>query len=88
MGIELWFKDDIRNLLLSLNASSAGAARWGLHQHLGAYRQGYQEALCAVALACGIAPALIGLNGQIPPEDHVPRLAGCAERDADTARER
>lgn len=66
MGIELWFKDDIQNLLLSINASSATAANWASGTHVLAYRQGYQEALAAVALACGISPSAIGIPPAVP----------------------
>ncbi len=56
MAIEMWFKDDIKNILLSVNASSADTARWAETAAIAAYRRGYQAALCAVALACGIPP--------------------------------
>ncbi len=60
MGIEMWFKDDIRNILLAVNASSATTARLVDHPQVAAYRLGYQEALGAVALACGLPPHVIG----------------------------
>jgi hypothetical protein len=62
MGLELWFKDDIRNMLRSNNASSADAARWADGQIVGAYRQGYRAALVAIALACGIEPGEVGIR--------------------------
>ncbi len=62
MAIEMWFREDMRNILLSINASSASTARWTDSPAMGAYRQGYQEALLAVALACGISPKAIGLQ--------------------------
>jgi hypothetical protein len=61
LGVEIWFKEDIRNILLSVNVSSAATAKWSNDPEMIAYRQGYQAALAAVALACGISPALIGL---------------------------
>jgi len=66
MAIDLWFKDDIRNLLLALNASSAGAARLAQDPAAIAYRIGYQEALAAVALACGLPPGVIGGGAAAP----------------------
>lgn len=62
MGVEIWFKDDIRNILLSVNASSADAAQWAEATHIVAYRRGYQAALCAVALACGIPPGQVTIR--------------------------
>jgi hypothetical protein len=62
MGMDAWFKEDIRNLLLSINISSAATARWSNDSRIVAYRQGYQAALVAVAIACGIQPDLIGLG--------------------------
>lgn len=65
MGIEMWFKDDIKNILLSVNASSADTARWAEAPHAVAYRRGYQAALCAVALACGISPGQVCIRFNI-----------------------
>jgi len=62
MAVEIWFKEDIRNILLSINASSAATARLSNDPQMIAYRQGYQAALAAVALACGISPYLIDLG--------------------------
>ena len=62
MAVDLWFRDDIRNLLLALNASSAGAALLAQDPAATAYRIGYQEALAAVALACGLPPGAICSN--------------------------
>lgn len=56
MGLELWFKEDIRNVLLSLNLSSSAAGRWGGEQR-DAYRMGYEEAIALVAVAFGLRPA-------------------------------
>lgn len=62
MGVEIWFKEDIRNILLSIDVSSAATARWSNDPQMAAYRHGYQAALAAVALACGISPDLIKLE--------------------------
>jgi hypothetical protein len=64
VGIEMWFKEDVRNILLSINVSSAGAARMSDRAETVAYRCGYQEALFSVALACGIRPAEIAVPSQ------------------------
>jgi len=56
MGLELWFKEDIRNVLLSLNLSSSAAGRWGGGEQRDAYRLGYEEAIALVAVAFGLRP--------------------------------
>jgi hypothetical protein len=67
MGLDMWFKDDLRNILLSINASSAATARWSSDPQMVAYRQGYQAALAAVAIACGIASDLINVGSGHAP---------------------
>jgi len=54
MGFEMWFKDDIRNILLSANLSSAAAVRWADGDLADAYRLGYTQAIEVVAVAFGI----------------------------------
>jgi hypothetical protein len=61
MGIEMWFKDDVRNILISANASSAATAEFASGPAMLTYRLGYQSALMAVALACGIPPDQVGI---------------------------
>jgi hypothetical protein len=67
MGLEMWFKEDLRNILLSVNASSAATALWSDNSQVTAYRSGYQEALMAVGLACGIPPAEIAVRPRVAP---------------------
>jgi hypothetical protein len=74
MGVDMWFKDDVRNILLSVNASSAATAQWSDSPHIVAYRRGYQEALMAVALACGIQPADITIRFADLPTTAPPAL--------------
>ncbi len=56
MALDMWFKEDIRNVLLSLNLVSAATSRWVQDARLDAYRHGYEEAIAAVALAFGLPP--------------------------------
>ena len=67
MGIEMWFKDDVRNILISANASSAATAEFASGPVMQTYRLGYQSALMAVALACGIPPDQVGIGQDILP---------------------
>lgn len=62
MGIEMWFKDDLQHILTSANASSAATAECAPGPGVQMYRRGYQAALMAVALACGIAPDQVGIR--------------------------
>ena len=56
MGIELWFKEDIRNILIATNVSSAATAGDIPDPAVQVYRRGYQAAIVAMGLACGISP--------------------------------
>ncbi len=59
MKTDFWFKDDIRNILLSVNLSSAAAARWAEGDLADAYRLGYTQAIEVLAVAFGILPSTI-----------------------------
>jgi hypothetical protein len=53
MSLDIWSRDDIRNVILAANAASADiAARSGVD--LIDYRAGYEAALMTIALAFGI----------------------------------
>lgn len=69
MALEMWFQEDMRNILLAVNAASAStvAAQQSDTPEMAAYRRGYQEALVAVALACGIQPHAIGVRALRAP---------------------
>ncbi len=58
MSLNVWVRDDIKNTLLALNeASGSLALRISSHAddvYLQAYRDGYADALRAVAVAFGI----------------------------------
>lgn len=61
MSLDIWFREDIKHLLMAAERASAlslaqaaeSAADPGA---LRAYRRGYRAALSAIALACGITP--------------------------------
>lgn len=77
MGLDIWFAEDIRNALLAANEASAATAAVVADLRLEAeavrilraYREGYKAALCTVALAFGLAPALV--TGAAPRGDHL-----------------
>ena len=48
MGIELWFKEDIRNILIATNVSSAATAGDIPDPAVQVYRRGYQAAIVAI----------------------------------------
>ena len=60
-----WFKEDIRRVLLGVNAASLSS---GNHQHDG-YRTGFVAALCSVALVIGIEPKSLMLPGEESSRD-------------------
>ena len=63
MSLDIWSRDDIRNVLLAANAASAGVANRALTHNalvpevqvnLTTYRSGYEAALVTLATAFGI----------------------------------
>jgi hypothetical protein len=68
MGLDIWFKEDIRNALLAADEASSSTARvcafvGGDPVTLRAYLEGYRAALTTVALAFGLPPAIIASPG-------------------------
>ena len=60
MSLDVWFKDDIRNTLVAIDTASADAitrAAAGPHGNhaMRLYREGFQDAVKAVATAFGIS---------------------------------
>lgn len=72
MGIEIWFKEDVRNILISANASSAATAQCAPGPGVQMYRRGYQAALMTVALACGISPDQVGIRWDAVGPENTP----------------
>ncbi len=62
MSLELWFRQDLKNILLSINVASAASARFSDEARVIAYRQGFEEALELAAVALGIPPEEVGLH--------------------------
>jgi hypothetical protein len=56
VSTHLWFKEDIRNILLSAQVTCAMTAQCAPSASMLMYLRGCQAALTAVALACGIPP--------------------------------
>ena len=80
MGIEIWFKEAYRNILISANASSATTALCAPGPAMQTYRLGYQAALMAVALACGIPPDQVGIRLEADPRRRTARFRPAADR--------
>ncbi len=60
MSLDIWFSEDIKHILMAAERASAlslaqAEESAGDPNTLRAYRRGYQAALTAIALACGIA---------------------------------
>jgi hypothetical protein len=56
MGLDIWFKDDIRNVLLGVDLASAHLAEHHRDADTRAYREGFQAALAAAAISFGLRP--------------------------------
>jgi hypothetical protein len=56
MGLDIWFKDDIKNILLGVELANARLATHYSNAEVRAYRQGFQAALAAAAVSFGICP--------------------------------
>ena len=54
MGLEVWFKDDIRNILLGVELANAHLATRYSDDEVRAYREGFRAALAAAAVSFGI----------------------------------
>ena len=54
MGLEVWFKDDIRNILLGVELANAHLATRYSDDEVRAYRDGFRAALAATAVSFGI----------------------------------
>ncbi len=59
MGLDLWSKDDIRNILLGVELASAQLAIHCRDAEVRAYREGFRAALAATAVSFGIYPGEI-----------------------------
>jgi hypothetical protein len=49
MGLDIWFKDDIRNILLGVGLANAHLATHYSDAEVQAYREGFKAALAATA---------------------------------------
>lgn len=67
MSADVWFKRDIAQILLSNWQATANAMAASGAPNM-AYVTGYRAAVASVALAFGIEPALVILDGALGPE--------------------
>jgi hypothetical protein len=54
MGLEMWFKDDIRNILLGIELASAHLECHYTGPEVQVYREGFRAALASMATSFGI----------------------------------
>jgi hypothetical protein len=59
MGLDIWFKDDIKNILLGVEFANAHLASYCREDEVQAYRDGFRAALLATAASFGIWPGEI-----------------------------
>ncbi len=62
MGLDVWFKDDIRNILLGVELANAHLATRYNDDEVRAYREGFRAALAAAAVSFGIYPGEIDVE--------------------------
>jgi len=62
MGLDIWFKDDIRNILLGVELANAHLATHYSDPEVRAYREGFKAALVATAMSLGICPPEIEMR--------------------------
>jgi hypothetical protein len=56
VGLDVWFKDDVRNMLLGMDVAAANLAANYSQTEARAYRAGFEAALVALAVSFGIRP--------------------------------
>ena len=62
MALDMWFQDDIRNVLLGLNMASRALVTSVEYQEGLAFQRGFQAALLATAISFGIVPREIAMT--------------------------
>ena len=62
MALDMWFQDDIRNVLLGLNMANRALVTSVDYQEGLAFQRGFQAALLATAMSFGIVPRDIAMT--------------------------
>ena len=62
MGLDIWFKEDIRNILLGIELANGHLASYCSDDEVRAYREGFRAALIATAVSFGIYPGEINVE--------------------------
>lgn len=57
MGVDMWLKEDVRNILTGVHLAHANLAQHFSDPEVRAYREGFAAALTATAASFGIPPA-------------------------------
>jgi len=68
LGLGVWFKDEIKNTLVALDAANLDIAQHVDTPEMRLYRKGYEAAIQAMAIAFGIAytPATVPTSSPPP----------------------
>jgi hypothetical protein len=61
MALDMWFREDVRNVLIGLNIASLALAGPPDHPEGQAFHRGFQAALLATAMSFGIIPGDIAI---------------------------
>jgi hypothetical protein len=54
MGLDIWFKEDIKNILAGVEFANAHLVNYCREEEVQAYRDGFRAALLATAVSFGI----------------------------------
>jgi hypothetical protein len=72
-GLGVWFKDEIKNTLLALDAANLDIAQHVDTPEMRLYRKGYEAAIQAMATAFGISYTPVSISDPSPPR-HITTL--------------
>lgn len=75
MTLDMWLKDDIRNVLLGIDLACAHMAAERSDDEAVVFREGFQAALSAVAVSLGISPVERPRSRLSVPRSAFPQLA-------------
>jgi hypothetical protein len=73
MGLDIWFKDDIKNILTGVELANGHLASHYSDAEVRAYREGFKAALAATATSLGIGPGEIDVK-PVGPQSRIALL--------------
>jgi hypothetical protein len=86
MALDMWFREDVRNVLIGLNIASLALSGPPEYHERQAFQRGFQAALLATAMSFGIMPgdiAIVDSSVQTPDIGFSRVLAPLQQNDTD-----